>query len=503
MNGPVREAPKKIGRLRKSNKLTGRERLALLLDEDSPFMEIGALVGWDHDDSEDGNSMIAGIGIVSGVECVVTVNIPSVGRGAMNKLTGMKWNRASTISMENGLPFIQLLENSGADLNNTFELFHAKPNCFSVMAQRSKKRIPTVTCVFGTCVAGGAYMAGMSDYNIMVKGNAHLALAGSRLVKVATGEVSTEEEIGGAEMHSKISGVSDYLAKDEYEAIRRAREVIGTLTHLKQTHFPVSIGEEEVEEPFYDPDELLGIVSTDFRKGFDIKEVIARVADGSCFAEFKPLYGSTMVCCWAKLYGIPVGFVANNGVIFSESSQKAAHFVNLCNQRGYPLIFLHNVTGFMVGKKYEESGIIKWGSQMVNAVSNSVVPKFTIIVGGSFGAGNFAMNGTGYDPRFIFSWPNSQCGIMGSDQISGVLELLAVENAQKRGKQVNRQKVDALKAMAKSRHEEELNVFHSSSRFVDDGVIDPRDTRTVLGFCLSAVCNVEIKSDFISGLARL
>lgn len=414
--------PGRLAKHRSQGKLLARERLALILDQDSPFLEIGALTGYTQEEYAAGNATITGIGLISGIECMIVCNVPTVGKGAMNRMTGLKWNRASEISMKQNLPFVLLLESGGADLTQAFDVFHINPNPFYQMAKRSAKKVPNITIVFGTCIAGGAYMGGMSDYCIMVKGQAHLALAGSKLVFMATGEQSTEEELGGAEMHCKVSGVGDYLVNTEQEACEKCREIVATFEYTKKQAFTPLI---DIEEPFYDPDELLGVVNVDFKKGYDCREVIARIVDASKFHEFKPLYGSTAVCVWGQVFGIPVGIVSNNGVIFHESAQKATHFINICNQRGIALIFLHNVTGFMVGKQYEEKGMIKWGSQMVNAISNANVPQISIIMGGSFGAANYAMCGIGFKPDFLFSWPVAQCAVMGPDQLSGVLDLLA------------------------------------------------------------------------------
>lgn len=504
-----------IVRARKTSKMLGRERLSLLLDEDSHFLEIGALAGWDQPDQKlEGNPMIGGIGLVCGIEVMIVTNVPTIGGGAMTKISSTKWQRCSDISIQNRLPFVQLLESSGLDLDKAFEGFHIDPNWFHRLANRSALGIPTVTVVFGTCIAGGAYMAGMSDYVIMVKGQGQLALAGSKLVKTATGENATDEELGGAEMHSRISGASDYLAQSETDAISKARSVIASFNVVPKHSFAAdspstaSSGFDlPFPEPFYDPEELFGAVSADPKQTYDVRDVIARIVDSSRFTEFKPDYGSTIVTVFANIFGNPVGIIGNNGVIFPQTAQKGAHFINLCNQRGIPIIFLHNVTGFIVGKAYEAAGMIKWGSLMVNAVANSVVPKISILIGGSFGAANFAMCGKGYEPRFIFSWPNAKCAVMGPDQLAGVMTLLAEERAQRAGMKVMTPEVqaqlDQVLTKYKSRIENEMDAFYCSSRYVDDGVIDPRNTRAVLGICLSVVRNKPIEAGFIRGVSRL
>jgi acetyl-CoA carboxylase carboxyltransferase component len=492
---------RRIQQFRKKNKLLARERLELLLDEDSPFLEITPLAGAGMEDVAKGNSMIAGIGLVNGTECMIVVNVPTVGFGSMNHVNGKKWQRVSQMSMENKLPFIQLLESSGADLTNQFDIFHNNPNAFYSLGKRSAAKIPSVSVVFGTCIAGGAYFAGMTDYIVMVKGNAQLALAGKKLTEVATGEVSEEEELGGAAMHASVSGVCDFLANNEHEAICKARELISNFPAGKETVYPTQL--DAVDEPYYPTEELLGVVPMDVKHGYDCKEVMARIVDGSRLEQFKPLYGPTLSCCFGHIYGVPVGLIGNNGVLFTETAQKGTHFINICNQRGIPIIFLHNVTGFMVGKKYERTGIIKWGSQLVNAATNSVVPIISIIIGNSFGAANYAQRGHGFQPRFIFSWPNSKCAVMGPDQLSGVLRLLAIDGAKKKGRAPDLEKLNRAQAIMKAKIETEMNAYYISARQVDDGVIDPRDTRWVLGMALSACCNSKIEKAFLQGICRL
>lgn len=498
-----------VARARKSNKMTGRERIQLLLDEDSPFLALGGLAGYGQPGLPEGNPMCAGVGVVCGIECMIVSNIFTVGAGSMNDITGATWLRASQISHENKLPFIQLLESSGLDLSKSF-LFHTKPNWFYKMAKRSAAMIPTVSIVFGTCIAGGAYYAGMSDYLIMVKEQGRCALAGTKLVKVATGEDSSEEALGGAEMHSRQSGLSDFLGENETHAIQLARGVIATFPAPSKAPILLSAAkllaepsQRPFEEPHYSPEELLGIVPDDPKHSYDCREVIARLVDGSRMTEFKPAYGSTCVTVWANIYGTPVGIIGNNGVIMTESAQKATHFVNACCQRGVPLIFLHNVSGFMVGQQYESGGIIKWGSQMVNAVSNATVPRISIMIGGSFGAAHYAMVGHGFEPRFMFSWPNSKCAVMGPDQLSGVMELLARSASERKGLVVDEAKMAKQTTAYKAKVEAEMDAYYTSSRDIDDGIIDPRDTRKVLAMCLSVVCNAPIEKGFLTGLSRL
>lgn len=493
-------APHRVAAVQKAGKLLARERLHLLLDEDSPWLEIGPLCGWEQPGWK-GNGMLGGVGLVSGIECMVVVNVPTVQSAAMHPVLQAKWDRCSEMSIQNRLPFLQLLESGGADLKHAFEAFHTAPNPFYKLANRSKLKIPSVCVVMGTCIAGGAYMAGMSDYVIMVKGQAQLGLAGSKLVYMATGEVSSDEELGGAEMHSRVSGVSDFLANNEADAIAKAREVCSTFPASKATVFPSQEG--PLEEPLYDPEELLGVVSPDTKNAYDCREVMARVVDGSRMSEFKPAFGTTLVCVFGFVHGVPVGIIGNNGVIFSESAQKGTHFINICNQRGTPVIFLHNVTGFMVGQAYEKSGIIKWGSQLVNAVSNCLVPTVTFLIGNSFGAANYALKGHGFEPSFLFSWPNSKCAVMGPDQLSGVLELLAREGAAKKSKNVDEEKLAAQTNMLKARIGREQSAYFTTSRMVDDGIIDPRDTRMVLSMCLSLAANNEWPKTFLEGISRL
>lgn len=501
-------------------KKKARERIELLLDEDSPFLELMPLAGLGQDETAVGASLVAGIGLVNGVECMVSASVATIKGGSLNEVTLLKSARLAEIAEENGLPAIGLVQSAGADLRHQAKVFHKGGQSFRDLARRSKKGYCTITVVFGNATAGGAYQPGMSDYTIMVEKMAKVFLAGPPLVKMATGEVVDDETLGGARMHSTISGVSDFLAPNEHEAIMKAREIVSqlhyndgksarmpTMHRLAKHHdflvHPISSSPLLVEEPVYNADELLGIVPSDIRRPYDVREVIARIVDGSRFTDFKPLYGSTMVCCFATIHGIPVGILGNNGVIFSDSAQKGTQFIQLCNQRNTPLLFLQNITGFMVGSKYEQSGIIKYGSLLINAVSNSGVPAITIVIGASYGAGNYAMCGRAYSPRFLFSWPISKCSVMGPDQLAGVMEIILRQAAARSGKKINEEVAQAQLQMLRNTVEEEGSVFYTSSRCIDDGVIDPRDTRTVVGFCLSIIYSTPFSGSNTQGVSRL
>ncbi|MCS6856574.1 MAG: acyl-CoA carboxylase subunit beta, partial [Sandaracinaceae bacterium] len=369
---------------------------------------------------------------------------------------------------------------------------------FRDITRRSRAKLPTICIVFGSSTAGGAYIPGMSDYVIMVKKQAQVYLGGPPLVKMATGEESSHEELGGAEMHSRVSGVSDYLAESEADAIRMGREIVAHL-NLKKKAAPLCF---PVEDPLYPSEDLLGIASADVRIPFDAKEVIARIVDGSRFSEFKPLYGPELVCGWARVHGYLVGILANNGILFTACANKGAQFIQLCNQSNIPLVFLQNIVGFMVGRRYEEEGIIKAGAKMINAVSNSTVPAITIMIGASYGAGNYAMAGRAYAPRFLFSWPNHRIAVMGGKQLAGVLEIIQREAAIKRGEAVDEEKIKVMKAMIEAQIESESDPFYATARLWDDGVIDPRDTRHVLGICLSIVHRQPIEGTMAWGVFR-
>ena len=473
---------KYTSRHKAAGKLLPRERVELLLDRDSYFLELCPLAGKDVPGHTPGATIIGGIGRVSGVECLITASESTVKGGAISEMSAWKSGRLSDIAEHNRLPSISMIESAGADLPNQSKIFVPGGRGFRDLTRRSEQKIPTICLVFGSSTAGGAYIPGMSDYVVMVEKQAMVYLAGPPLVKMATGEDTDHEELGGAEMHSRISGVSDYLARDERDAIRLGREIVAHLNWRKGAH-PLP---RTIEEPRYPAEELLGIASPDVKVPFDQREVIARIVDGSRFSEFKPLYGPTLVCGWAHLHGFPVGILANNGVLLSESSQKGAQFIELCNQADVPLLFLQNITGFMVGKKVEQEGIIKHGAKLINAVSNSTVPAITIMTGASYGAGNYAMSGRAYAPRFLFTWPNHRIAVMGGKQLAGVLDIIQRDAAAKRGDTVDEQKLTVMKAMTETMIDKESDPYFATARMWDDGIIDPRDTRTVVAIALSA-----------------
>ncbi|MEN8649288.1 carboxyl transferase domain-containing protein [Streptomyces sp. 21So2-11] len=477
---------KYVARHRKRGKLLARERIELLLDPDTPFLELSPLAAWGSD-YQVGASLVTGIGVVEGVECLITANDPTVRGGASNPWTLKKALRANEIAFANRLPCISLVESGGADLPSQKEIFIPGGALFRDITRLSAAGIPTVAVVFGNSTAGGAYVPGMSDHTIMIKERSKVFLGGPPLVKMATGEESDDESLGGAEMHARTSGLADYFAVDEPDALRQARRVVARLNWRKAHPDPVTTA----EPPKYDEDELAGIVPGDLKVPFDPREVIARIVDGSDFDEFKPLYGASLVTGWARLHGYPVGILANaQGVLFSAESQKAAQFIQLANQRDIPLLFLHNTTGYMVGKEYEQGGIIKHGAMMINAVSNSKVPHLSVLMGASYGAGHYGMCGRAYDPRFLFAWPSSKSAVMGAQQLAGVLSIVARASAAAKGLPYDDKAAEAdagLRAMVEQQIESESLPMFLSGRLYDDGVIDPRDTRTVLGLCLSAI----------------
>ncbi|HYD48911.1 MAG TPA: carboxyl transferase domain-containing protein [Terriglobales bacterium] len=489
---------KYVQRHRDRGKLMARERIELLLDRDSPFLELSPLAAWGTEYAL-GAGLVTGIGVVSGVECVITANDPTVKGGATNPITLDKSFRAMEIAEKNRLPSISLTESAGADLPHQAKIFVPGGRTFREITRRSAERIPTVCLVFGNSTAGGAYIPGMSDYVVMVKGGAKVFLGGPPLVKMATNEDADEETLGGAEMHSRVSGVSDYLAENEVDAIRLGREIISHLNWRKHG----SARQQTPHEPAYDPDELLGIGSLDVRKPFDVREVIARVVDESRFEEFKPTYGTTLVTGWAHLHGYPIGILGNNGILFSDSSQKAAQFIQLCNKIDVPILFLQNITGYMVGTQYEQGGIIKDGAKMINAVSNSTVPMFTVMIGSSYGAGNYGMCGRAYDPRFLFTWPNHRIAVMGPEQLAGVLSIVRRTAAERAGQTYDEEQDQAIRQMVIQQIEQESNAFYATARVWDDGVIDPRDTRTVLGIGLSAALTRAVKGSDAFGVFRM
>ncbi|AEW97289.1 MULTISPECIES: acyl-CoA carboxylase subunit beta [Streptomycetaceae] len=481
--------PKYTERHHGRGKLLARERVELLVDPDSPFLELSPLAGWGSEYPV-GASLVTGIGVIEGTECLITANDPTVRGGASNPWTLRKALRADEIALANRLPVVNLVESGGADLTGQKEIFIPGGALFRDLTRLSAAGIPTVAVVFGNSTAGGAYVPGMSDHVIMVKERSKVFLGGPPLVKMATGEESDDESLGGAEMHARVSGLADHFALDEPDALRTARRVVARLNWRKQGPPPA----DDYPEPLFDAEELLDVVPPDLRTPFDPREVIVRVVDGSEFDEFKPLYGPSLVTGWARLHGYPVGVLANaRGVLFSAESQKAAQFVQLANQRDIPLIFLHNTTGYMVGKEYEQGGIIKHGAQMINAVANSRVPHISLLIGASYGAGHYGMCGRAYEPRFLFAWPTAKSAVMGPAQLAGVLSIVARQSAAARGKPYDEEADAALRAMVEQRIEAESLPLFLSGRLYDDGVIDPRDTRTVLGLCLSAAHSAPVE----------
>ena len=491
---------KHVEKARKRGKMLARERIELVLDKDSPFMELLPLAGMEKKGGFGaGGTNVSGIGLVKGKLCMINSNVGTRKGGSVDYATVFKGLRVSQITRENKLPTINLVESGGANLTDQAKIFNYGGEAFREITRRSKMGLTTISVVFGNATAGGAYVPGMSDYAIFQKQAAKVFLAGPPLVKMATNEVSTEEELGGAEMHSRVSGVSDYLAEDEFDGIRMAREIMEFIKVEKPHQSP----ENNIAPPLFDPEEILGVVPADVKIPMDVRELIMRITDGSEFSEFKPEYGNTMVCGWTKIHGYPVGIIGNNGVIFSESANKAAHFIQLSNKNDIPLIFLQNTTGYMVGKEYEEGGIIKNGAKLINAVSNSEVPSITLMIGSSFGAGNYGMNGRSYDPNFLFSYPNAKIGVMGSEQLSGVMEIIQRASAKARGEEYDEEQGNMIKAMLISEAESKASSWHSTSELWDDGVIDPRETRNYLGFALAILYNQEIKGADSFGVWRM
>jgi acetyl-CoA carboxylase carboxyltransferase component len=489
----------KLERHRRRGKLTARGRIELLLDPDSPFLELCPLAAWGSD-FQVGASVVVGIGVVEGVECVIIANDPTVRGGTSNPWTLRKNLRAIDIALQNRLPVVSLVESGGADLPTQKEVFIPGGRLFRDLTRASAAGIPTIALVFGNSTAGGAYVPGMSDHTVMIKERSKVFLGGPPLVKMATGEESDDESLGGAEMHARTSGLADYFAVDEQDAIRIGRAIVKRLNQRKEGPPPRA----EVIEPLYDPEDLLGIVPPDLKVPFDPREVIARIIDGSDFDEFKPLYGSSLVTGWAELHGYRVGILANaHGVLFSQEAQKATQFIQLANQSNTPLLFLHNTTGYMVGKEYEQGGIIKHGAMMINAVSNSTVPHISLLMGASYGAGHYGMCGRAYDPRFLFSWPSAKSAVMGPAQLAGVISIVSRASAQARGLPFDDEADAGMRAMVENQIETESVPMFLSGRLYDDGVIDPRDTRTVLGACLSAVHNAPVQGAANFGIFRM
>ncbi len=475
-----------IDRHRERGKMVVRERIEAFVDPDSALLELHALAAWGTGDPVGAGSVNA-IGVVNGVECFINGTDMTVRGGASNPSSVAKSLRGMEIAKANRLPYITLTESAGADLPRQADIFVPGGASFKNLTQLSKAGIPTISMVFGPSTAGGAYTPGMSDYTVMVKERATVYLGGPPLVKMAINEDAEEETLGGADMHSRISGLSDHLAVDEMDALRLGREIVGHLNWRKLGPGPSM----PADPPVHDPDELLSCASADVRVPFDVHEIIARVVDGSRFEEFKPLYGTQLVCGWASIGGYPVGILANNGILFSEESQKGAQFIQLANRADTPLIFVQNITGFMVGTRYEQGGIIKDGAKLINAVSNSEVPHLTLMVGASYGAGNYGMSGRAYDPRFIFTWPNHRIAVMGPKQLAGVMNIVT--------KGRDPEAIIALEAQV----EQESTALYATGRVWDDGIIDPRDSRTVLSMALSICHNGPIKGAEAFGVFRM
>ena len=470
-------------------KLLPRERVQGLLDPGSPFLELSALAAHDvYGEEVPAAGIITGIGRVSGQECVIVANDATVKGGSYYPLTVKKHLRAQAIAAENNLPCIYLVDSGGANLPRQDEVFPDREHfgrIFFNQANMSAQNIPQIAAVMGSCTAGGAYVPAMADESIIVKEQGTIFLAGPPLVKAATGEIVTAEDLGGGDVHARISGVADHLANNDHHALDLARKAVARLNRVK----PINGDLKEAIEPAYDAQEIYGIVPADSRKSYDVREIIARTVDGSDFDEFKALYGTTLVCGFARIFGYPVGIVANNGILFGESAQKGAHFIELCAQRKIPLVFLQNITGFMVGKQSENDGIAKHGAKMVTAVATANVPKFTVLIGGSFGAGNYGMCGRAYDPRFMFMWPNARISVMGGEQAAGVLAQVTRDKYERDGTQWSVEDEASFKQPIIDNYEHQGHPYYASARLWDDGVIDPADTRMVLGLSISASHN--------------
>lgn len=490
---------RKVARHRERGKFTARERIDMILDPESPFLELCALAAWGSD-FQTGASVVAGIGVVEGVECLLIANDPTVKGGTSNPWTLRKVLRLNDVAMKNRIPVISLVESGGADLPTQKEVFVPGGALFRDLTRLSKAGIPTIAVVYGNSTAGGAYVPGMSDHVVMIEERSKVFLAGPPLVKAATGEIADEETLGGADMHARVSGLADHLAVDEADAARLTRGIVRRLNWTKAGRAPRA----QVAEPLYGTDELLGIVPEDLRIPFDPREIIARIVDGSVFDEFKPLYGASLVTGWAELHGYPVGIIANaRGVLFSEEAQKATEFILLCNQTDTPLIFLQNTTGYMVGTSYEQGGIIKDGAKMINAVTNSTVPHFTINMGGSFGAGNYGMSGRAYGPRFMFTWANARLAVMGAAQLAGVMSIVGRESAASAGRHFDEEADVIRTAEIEKQIDAESHPFFVSARIYDDGVIDPRDTREILAIALSAAHSNKVEGRRGFGVFRM
>ena len=483
---------KYLERHRAQGKLPVRERIDRLLDDGSSFLELSGLAAWDvYDNDAPAAGLVTGIGRVSGREVLIVANDATVKGGTYYPITVKKHVRAQEIALQNRLPCVYLVDSGGAFLPLQAEVFPDRDHfgrIFFNQARMSAERIPQIAVVMGSCTAGGAYVPAMSDETIIVKGTGTIFLGGPPLVKAATGEEVTAEELGGADVHTRLSGVADYFAEDDEHALELVRTIVSTLNTAK--HLPADVAAPE--DPLYDPAEIYGIVNADTRKPYDVREVIARIVDGSRFDEFKERYATTLVTGFARLHGFLIGVVANNGVLFSESALKATHFIELCNLRRIPLVFLQNITGFIVGREYERGGIAKDGAKMVHAVANSVVPKFTVIVGGSFGAGNYGMCGRAYEPRLLWMWPNARISVMGGEQAAGVLTTVKRDQLAREGQTLSPEEEAAIRDPILEKYDREGSPYYSTARLWDDGILDPAETRTALALGLSAAFNAPI-----------
>jgi len=486
--------PRHLERLREQRKLPVRERIDLLLDPGSPFLELSPLAAWDmYDNEAPGAGLVTGIGRVSGREAIIVGNDATVKGGTYYPITVRKHVRAQQIALDNRLPCIYLVDSGGAFLPLQADVFPDREHfgrIFFNQARMSAEGIAQIAVVMGSCTAGGAYVPAMSDETVIVRGTGTIFLGGPPLVKAATGEEVSAEELGGADVHTRLSGVADYLAEDDAHAIRLTRTIVSTLTTRKT--LPADVATPE--DPAYDPEEIYGIVPDDVRKAYDVREVIARLVDGSRFDEFKARYAPTLVTGFARLHGFLVGIIANNGVLFSESALKATHFIELCNLRDVPLVFLQNITGFIVGRQYERQGIAKDGAKMVHAVANSVVPKFTVIVGGSFGAGNYGMCGRAYEPRLLWMWPNARISVMGGEQAASVLATIKRDQLAREGKTLDATEEEEIRQPIQEKYELEGSPYYSTARLWDDGILDPAQTRAALSLGISAAYNAPIPS---------
>jgi acyl-CoA carboxylase subunit beta len=489
--------PEKVARHRARGKLLVRERIDTLVDPDSAFLELSPLAGWGTDDPV-GGGVVTGIGVIEGVECVIAGNDATVKGGAQSPTSVAKMLRAMTIAARNRLPLVNLTESAGADLTKQADVFVPGGEVFRNLARMSRDGIPTITLVFGSSTAGGAYLPGMSDHTVLQRDAARVYLGGPPLVKMAIDEDADDEQLGGAAMHARVSGLADHLAEDELDALRLGRQIVRNLRWRKSGPGP----SHPTAAPRFDAEQLLDIVPADLREPFDLREVLARVIDHSDLAEFKPLYGTELVCGWARIAGYDIGVLANNGILFSEEARKGAQFIQLANRTNTPLLFVQNITGFMVGTKYEQGGIIKDGAKLINAVANSEVPHLTLMVGASYGAGNYGMSGRAYDPRFVFSWPSHRIAVMGPKQLAGVMSIVNRQKAEQSGQTFDEAGDAAMRAAVEGLVGQQSTALFATGRLWDDGIIDPRDTRTVLSIALSAVHSAPVQGTTEFGVWR-